>query len=97
MMITKVLFLLAVGLTFTNAASLTDDTLTCYNCGYLQLTNGTKIPLKEEYGDIPFCNDFASDEGMTVPAMIVSFELKNPLYLKTNFEIHSKSYVNKSL
>jgi len=70
MMITKVLFSLAVGLTFTNAASLTDDTLTCYNCGYLQLTNGTKIPLKEEYGDIPFCNDFASDEGMTVPAMI---------------------------
>ena len=91
MMITKILFSLAVGLTFTNAASLTDDVLTCYNCGYLQLTNGTRVPLKEEYGDIPFCDDFASDEGMTVPAMIVSFKLKNPLYLNTNFEIHSKT------
>jgi len=69
-MIAKVLFSLAVGLTFTNAASLTDDVLTCYNCGYLQLTNGTRVPLKEEYGDIPFCDDFASDEGMTIPAMI---------------------------
>ena len=97
MMITKVLFSLAVGLTFTNAASLTDDTLTCYNCGYLQLTNGTRVPLKEEYGDIPFCDDFASDEGMTVPAMIVSLKLKNPLYLKINFEINSKRYVNTSL
>ena len=77
-MIARILFALAVGLTFTNAASLTDDVLTCYNCGYLQLTNGTRVPLKEEYGDIPFCGDFASDEGMTIPAMIVSSIQKIP-------------------
>ena len=74
MMIVKVILSLAIGLTLTYTASLTDDMLMCYNCGYMQLINGTKIPLKEEYGDVPFCGDFASDEGMTKPAMIVSLE-----------------------
>ena len=86
-MIARILFALAVGLTFTNAASLTDDVLTCYNCGYLQLTNGTRIPLKEEYGDIPFCGDFASDEGMTIPAMIVSSSQKIYYTLEQPFRL----------
>ena len=95
-MIAKVLFSLAVGLTFTNAASLTDDVLTCYNCGYLQLTNGTRVPLKEEYGDIPFCGDFASDEGMTIPAMIVSSSQKIYYPLEQPFRLIVKSYLNIS-
>ena len=87
-MIGKVLFSLTVGIAFSNAASLTDDVLTCYNCGYLQLINGTRIPLKEEYGNIPFCDDFASDEEMTVPAMIVSVISFTLFHIRSLIRLH---------
>ena len=71
MMVGKLLLSLLVGFALTNALP-TDDALTCYNCGYLEMMNGTRIPLKEEYEDIPFCGDFASGDEFTVPAMMVS-------------------------
>ena len=49
------------------------DALICYNCGYLELINGTKIPLTEEYEDIPFCEDFTSGDTNTVMAKIVRY------------------------
>ena len=83
-MIAKMLFSLLVGLTLVNAIPM-DDMLTCYNCGYLQLTNGTRIPLKEEYEDIPFCGDFASGDENTVPAMIVSCFMNTEFTLEPIF------------
>ena len=52
------------------------DCLLCFNCGYLQLINGTKIPLKEEYGDIPFCDDFTSSQENTKLAKLVRCTIK---------------------
>ena len=66
-MIGKVLILL---ISLTSMANV--DCLVCFNCGYLELINGTKIPLTEEYGQIPFCNDFASSKDNTVFAKMVS-------------------------
>ena len=68
-MIGKVLSLLFVSAFMINSC----DALICYNCGYLELINGTKVPLEEEYGDIPFCNDFASGDTNTVMAKIVRY------------------------
>ena len=47
----------------------------CFNCGYLELVNGTKVPLTEEYGELPFCNDFASGNDNTVMAGIVRIHI----------------------
>ena len=38
----------------------------CFSCGYMELTNGSKIPLSEDYGEIPFCNDFVDSDVNTV-------------------------------
>ena len=65
-MIFKVLYLFIVAIHLKNA-----DALMCFNCGYLELVNGTKVPLTEEYGELPFCNDFASGNDNTVMAKIV--------------------------
>ena len=65
-MISKVLYLFIIASYLTNA-----DALICFNCGYLELVNGTKVPLTEEYGELPFCNDFASGNDNTVMAAIV--------------------------
>ena len=65
-MISKVLYLFIIASYLKNA-----DALICFNCGYLELVNGTKVPLTEEYGELPFCNDFASGNDNTVMAKIV--------------------------
>ena len=65
-MIFKVLYLFIIASYLKNA-----DALMCFNCGYLELVNGTKVPLTEEYGELPFCNDFASGNDNTVMAKIV--------------------------
>ena len=65
-MIVKVLYLFIIASYLKNA-----DALICFNCGYLELVNGTKVPLTEEYGELPFCNDFASGNDNTVMAKIV--------------------------
>jgi len=65
-MIGKVLSFLFVVAYMTN----TSDALKCYSCGYLELINGTKIPLTEDYGTIPFCDDFAEKNETTVEASI---------------------------
>ena len=65
-MISKVLYLFIITSYLKNA-----DALICFNCGYLELVNGTKVPLTEEYGELPFCNDFASGNDNTVMASIV--------------------------
>ena len=65
-MIIKVLYLFMIASHLKNA-----DALICFNCGYLELVNGTKVPLTEEYGELPFCNDFASGNDNTVMAKIV--------------------------
>ena len=65
-MISKVLYLFIIASYLKNA-----DALICFNCGYLELVNGTKVPLTEEYGELPFCNDFASGNDNTVMAAIV--------------------------
>ena len=65
-MIFKVLCLFIVASYLKNAGA-----LMCFNCGYLELVNGTKVPLTEEYGELPFCNDFASGNDNTVMAKIV--------------------------
>ena len=65
-MIFKVLYLFIIASHLKNV-----DALMCFNCGYLELVNGTKVPLTEEYGELPFCNDFASGNDNTVMAGIV--------------------------
>ena len=68
-MIGKLLSLIFVFAFMANSC----DALICYNCGYLELINGTKIALTEEYGDIPFCEDFTSGDTNTVMAKIVRY------------------------
>ena len=58
---------------FVVLASLANtDALICYNCGYLELINGSKIGIKEEFGNIPFCDDFTTGDKNTEVAMMVS-------------------------
>ena len=45
--------------------------LTCFNCGYLELPNGKKEPVTEEFGKIPFCDDFTQNEENTIEAYAV--------------------------
>lgn len=66
-MIGRVLLLLFIVPYMANRS----DALICYSCGYLELFNGTKIPLTEDFGKIPFCNDFATSDSNTVTAAIV--------------------------
>jgi len=46
------------------------DCLICYNCGYLELPDGQKVPVTEEFGKIPFCNDFTTDKENTIEAYV---------------------------
>ena len=48
------------------------NALVCFNCGYLELINGTKVPLTEDFGVVPFCDDFTSGDKNTEVAMMVS-------------------------
>ena len=44
--------------------------LKCYNCGYFELNNGTKLPIHERWQEekVAFCNDFAQNENNTIDA-----------------------------
>ena len=65
-MVGKALFLFIV------MASLVDvDCLMCYNCGYMELLNGTKIKLNEQFEDVPFCDDFTTNKENTKIAALV--------------------------
>ena len=44
------------------------DCLICYSCGYLELPDGKKVPVEEEFGQIPFCDDFTSNKENTMEA-----------------------------
>ena len=62
-MIIKIVFLL------TFFASLDRvNCLICYNCGYMELPDGKKVPVTEEFGQIPFCDDFTSNKENTMVA-----------------------------
>ena len=67
-MIGRILIFLSVLISLSNV-----DALQCYSCGYLELVNGTKVKLTEEYGEVPFCNDFASGDSITVEASMVRY------------------------
>jgi predicted small lipoprotein YifL len=61
-------------LTFLSSLSRVNS-LMCYNCGYLELPNGDKVAVTEEFGKIPFCDDFTTNEENTVEAYAVSLHL----------------------
>ena len=43
--------------------------LICYNCGYMELPDGKKVPIEEDpFGKIPFCDDFTSNKENTMVA-----------------------------
>ena len=48
------------------------NALMCYNCGYLELPDGKKVPVTEEFGKIPFCDDFTTNQENTIEAYAVS-------------------------
>ena len=50
------------------------NSLMCYNCGYLELPDGTKKQVTEEFGKIPFCDDFTTNEENTIEANRVSLD-----------------------
>ena len=47
------------------------SSLTCFNCGYLELPDGKKVEVTEEFGKIPFCDDFTQNEENTIEAYAV--------------------------
>ena len=72
-MIFRALFLLIV---LTSMANI--DCLMCFDCGYLELVNGTKVPLiEEQFGKVPFCNDFAPDGPRKVAAPVTDISAKS--------------------
>ena len=87
-MIFKVLYLFIIASYLKNA-----DALICFNCGYLELVNGTKVPLTEEYGELPFCNDFASGNDNTVMATIVRINTYIVHYKSNNLVEHRILFV----
>lgn len=64
----KTLILLTFLSSFTRINS-----LICYNCGYLELPSGEKVAVTEDFGKIPFCDDFATNQNNTMVAFPVSF------------------------
>jgi len=44
------------------------SSLTCFNCGYLEMPDGKKINVTEEFGQIPFCDDFTQNEENIIEA-----------------------------
>ena len=58
-------------LTFVSSFSCINS-LMCYNCGYLELPDGEKVPVTEDFGKIPFCDDFATNDNNTVVTFPVS-------------------------
>jgi len=46
------------------------SSLTCFNCGYLELSDGQKVPVTEDFGKIPFCDDFNQSEDNTIEAYV---------------------------
>ena len=66
-MVFKALILLTFMSSFSRINS-----LMCYNCGYLELPSGEKVPVTEEFGKIPFCDDFATNNNNTVLTYPVS-------------------------
>lgn len=44
------------------------SSLTCFNCGYLELPDGKKVEVTEEFGKTPFCDDFTQNEENTIEA-----------------------------
>ena len=58
-------------LTFLSSLSRVNSLL-CYNCGYLELPDGKKVNMTEEFGKIPFCDDFTTNHENTVEAYAVS-------------------------
>ena len=47
------------------------SSLKCFNCGYLELPDGKKVEVTEEFGKIPFCDDFTQNEENTIEAYAV--------------------------
>ena len=91
-MIVKVLYLFIIASYLKNA-----DALICFNCGYLELVNGTKVPLTEEYGELPFCNDFASGNDNTVMAKIVRIKTYIVHYTYTVIALSSSLFCSFNL
>ena len=65
--------------------------LICYNCGYLEMPDGSKVPIREEFGKVPFCEDFTTNEENTKMAYHVRYRpsIKLPLdvlYKETTFK-----------
>ena len=48
------------------------NSLRCYNCGYLEKPDGEKVPVTEEFGKIPFCDDFTDNQENTIEALTVN-------------------------
>ena len=69
-------FLILIFVFLSNSFLPQVSSLTCFNCGYLELPSGEKVPVTEEFGKIPFCEDFTQNEENTIEAAAVRLLIK---------------------
>jgi len=65
---TKMRTLILVTVILSNIFLPQVSSLTCFNCGYLELPDGQKVNVTEDFGKIPFCEDFTQNEENTIEA-----------------------------